>query len=126
MGRSYRAEANGGKADSVTNKPLQQDTPLDVPPATTFRTAVSSPANYEQSSLRVGRMRTSRNHIARPTSRSNNRFSAAYDEEESDDQMVEEKSVDQIALEDAAKKVPVFEVPAGFSFGKEVSIQKCI
>jgi nucleoporin NUP1 len=124
MGRSYRAEANGGRADSVTNKPLQQDTPLDVLPATTFRTAVSSPANYEQSSLRVGRMRTSRNHIARPTSRSNNRFSAAYDEEESDDQMVEEKSVDQIALEEAAKKVPVFEVPAGFSFGKEVSIQK--
>ncbi|KIM87624.1 hypothetical protein PILCRDRAFT_63543, partial [Piloderma croceum F 1598] len=79
--------------------------------------------NYQQSSLRVGRTRTSRNHLSRPASRSNNRFSAVYDEEESDDPMLEDKGADQIALEEAAKKVPVFEVPPGFSFAKEVSVR---
>jgi hypothetical protein len=44
-----------------------------------------------------------------------------YDEE-SDDQMIDVKSTDRIALEEAAKKVPAFEVPAGFSFLEEVCV----
>jgi nucleoporin NUP1 len=122
QGRLYQAESAGEKTDlAIENR--QQDVPPTVLPVPTFGSSTSTPANYEKSSLRVSRTRTSRNHISRPTSRSNNRFSAVYDEEESDDQMLEEKSADQIALEDAAKKVPVFQVPIGFSFAKEVRVQ---
>lgn len=121
--RSYKIELTGEEADLPAEKRLQQNTPLTVPPVSRFGSSISSPVNYQQSSLRVGRTRTSRNHLSRPASRSNNRFSAVYDEEESDDPMLEDKGADQIALEEAAKKVPVFEVPPGFSFAKEVSVQ---
>lgn len=121
--RSYGADSIEEKAGSAKEQ-RYQDMPPAVPPASTFGSSISSPANYEKSSLRVGRTRTSRNHLSRPASRPNNRFSAIYDEEESDDQMADERGADQIALEEAAKKVPVFEVPAGFSFGKEVCNQR--
>jgi len=121
--RLYKAELIGEEADRTAEKRLQQNTPLTVPPVSRFGSSISGPVNYQQSSLRVGRTRISRNHLSRPASRSNNRFSAVYDEEESDDQMLEDKGADQIALEEAAKKVPVFEVPPGFSFAKEVSVR---
>lgn len=123
QGRLYQAESVGEMTDPATEN-RQQDVPSTVLPVPTFGSSTGTPADYEKSSLRVSRTRTSRNHISRPTSRSNNRFSAVYEEEESDDQMLEDKSADQIALEDAAKKVPVFQVPAGFSFAKEVSVQE--
>jgi nucleoporin NUP1 len=78
----------------------------------------------EQSSLRVGRTKISRSHVARPTARPLNRFSARYADDEGDDQMQEDggKNDDQLNLEEAAKNVPVFEIPAGFTFAKEVGI----
>lgn len=93
-----------------------------IPPLPKFDPSFDRTANNrEQSSLRVGRTRTSRNHISRPTTRSKNRFSAAYEDDDDEDQMLEEKSADVIALEEAARKVPAFRVPDGFSFAKEVS-----
>jgi nucleoporin NUP1 len=114
--RLYNAESTGEKTVSTAEKRQQQNST----PVLTFGSSIDTTASYEKSSLRVGRTRTSRNHISHPASRSNNRFSAVYDEEESDDQMLEVKSADQIASEEAAKKVPAFGVPAGFSFAKEV------
>ncbi|OJA12039.1 hypothetical protein AZE42_02038 [Rhizopogon vesiculosus] len=72
-------------------------------------------ATREMSSLRVGRSRM-RNHIERPTSRRTNKFSAAFEDDE--DAMDD----DRTALEEAAKKAPVFEIPAGFTFAKEIPI----
>lgn len=72
-------------------------------------------ATREMSSLRVGRSRV-RNHIERPTAKRSNKFSAAFEDDE--DVMDDER----VALEEAAKKAPVFEIPAGFTFAKETSI----
>lgn len=69
----------------------------------------------EMSSLRVGRSRM-RNHIERPSAKRTNKFSAAFEDDE--DAMDDERA----ALEEAAKKAPVFEIPAGFTFAKEMSI----
>ncbi|KAG9226029.1 hypothetical protein CCMSSC00406_0008691 [Pleurotus cornucopiae] len=83
------------------------------------------------SSLRVGRSKISRNHIARPAApigKRPNKFSAVYEDEvmdgdddakdaaafESDDRRKE-----RIELEEAAKRVPVFNPPPSFSFAKE-------
>ncbi|KAF4578613.1 hypothetical protein EYR36_000420 [Pleurotus pulmonarius] len=83
------------------------------------------------SSLRVGRSKISRNHIARPAApigKRPNKFSAVYEDEvmdgdddakdaaafESDDRQKE-----RIELEEAAKRVPVFNPPPSFSFAKE-------
>lgn len=71
------------------------------------------------SSLRVGRAKSSRNHISRPMARSRTKFSAAFDDE-GDDTMVEQDK-ERTMLEEAVKKAPVFEIPAGFSFSKDVS-----
>lgn len=72
-------------------------------------------ATREMSSLRVGRSRM-RNHIERPSAKRTNKFSAAFEDDE--DVMDDERA----ALEEAAKKAPVFEIPAGFTFAKETSI----
>ncbi|KAJ8593906.1 hypothetical protein M405DRAFT_560410 [Rhizopogon salebrosus TDB-379] len=74
-----------------------------------------SSAQREMSSLRVGRSRV-RNHIERPSSRRTNKFSAAFEDDE--DAMDD----DRVALEEAAKRAPLFEIPAGFTFAKEVKI----
>lgn len=86
------------------------------PPAPVFEPRVSREGPLT-SSLRVGRARTGRNHIERPVSR-RAKFSAAYEEE--DEEMEESRATEQKALEEAAKKAPVFELPAGFTFAKEV------
>lgn len=100
----------------------QQGSVPAVPPLPKFDPSFDRAANSrEQSSLRVGRTRTSRNHISRPTTKSKNRFSAAYEDDDEDDQMPEEKSADVVALEELARKLPAFRVPEGFSFAKEVS-----
>ncbi|KAG0706363.1 hypothetical protein DFH29DRAFT_798350 [Suillus ampliporus] len=72
-------------------------------------------ATREMSSLRVGRSRM-RNHIERPSSKRPNKFSAAFEDDE--DGMDDDRAV----LEEAAKKAPVFEIPAGFTFAKETPI----
>ena len=75
-----------------------------------------------QSSLRVGRTKINRSHLTRPP-RPANRFSARYADEDGDDQMQDdtetELSKEQLILEEAAKKVPVFEIKPGFTFAKE-------
>lgn len=81
-----------------------------------FSTAVTDSGPASGSSLRVGRAKTSRNHIQRP---SKTRFSAVYDEE-ADDAIDDEGQKERQMLEEAAKKVPVFQIPAGFSFAKAV------
>ncbi|KAI0371758.1 hypothetical protein BV20DRAFT_161850 [Pilatotrama ljubarskyi] len=72
----------------------------------------------EQSSLRVGRTRTSRNHIARPVSKARNRFSAAFDEDDGEDAMLDENR-EQAAAEEPKKLPTLFESPKGFTFAAE-------
>ena len=73
---------------------------------------------FEPKASRVGRMRTGRNHLERPVSR-RAKFSAAYEDE--DEEVEESRVAEHKALEEAAKKAPAFELPAGFTFAKEVS-----
>ncbi|KAI0327151.1 hypothetical protein GY45DRAFT_1159016 [Cubamyces sp. BRFM 1775] len=93
-----------------------------VPDVTPIPTETAPPARpvggREQSSLRVGRVRTSRNHIARPVSKSRNRFSAAFDEDEGDDAMLDEVR-EQNAVEEPKKLPTLFESPKGFTFAQE-------
>ncbi|KAK0197458.1 hypothetical protein F5146DRAFT_995130 [Armillaria mellea] len=70
------------------------------------------------SSLRVGRTFTSRNHIDRPSRPGKKGFSAAYDDGE-DEEREEESRKERRMMEEAAKNVPVFDIPAGFSFAKD-------
>ncbi|KAK0483295.1 hypothetical protein IW261DRAFT_1417223 [Armillaria novae-zelandiae] len=70
------------------------------------------------SSLRVGRTFTSRNHIDRPSRPGRNGFSAVYDDGE-DEEREEETRKEMKIMEEAAKHVPVFNIPAGFSFAKD-------
>ncbi|KZP23714.1 hypothetical protein FIBSPDRAFT_951928, partial [Athelia psychrophila] len=124
--RQERADAmeddlsNEDTTEPLKSNPAQEEQKRQMPPslftAPKFDASVDRNASREQSSLRVGRTRT---HISRPTSRPHNRFSAAYEEEESEEGMWQEKSSEQIALEESAKKAPIFSVPAGFSFAKE-------
>lgn len=93
-----------------------------APPATLPEAAppMRPVGGREQSSLRVGRTRTSRNHIARPISKASNRFSAAFDEDEGDDAMFDENR-EQAAAEEPKKLPTLFESPKGFTFAPEVS-----
>lgn len=90
---------------------------LPVPPPKekdTFNVAAFPPSTSpaQQSSLRVGR--AARSHLSRPIKK----FSASYDDE--DDKVGDESKKDLEMLTEAAKKVPTFEIPPGFSFAKEV------
>jgi nucleoporin NUP1 len=124
------------KQTQTQEKPLAP-TPVPQPPPpsqttdwfapSTATSASVSTNTSRQSSLRVGRTKTSRNHIARPKSK---KFSAAFldDDEGGDmDDSIErglredsEKENSKKELEEAAKHVPVFDIPKGFSFAKEV------
>jgi hypothetical protein len=107
----------------------EQPLPSLVPPAPSvpsdwFTSGASTPSSGG-SSLRVGRQKTSRNHIQRPAARlSKSRFSAVYDEEgEGDDVMEDNDRVkERHMLEEAAKNVPIFKIPDGFSFAKDVRL----
>lgn len=99
------------QAEEVQRKKQMEVAALPKAPA--FEPKLST--TREMSSLRVGRSRM-RNHIERPSAKRTNKFSAAFEDDE--DVMDDER----VALEEAAKKVPVFEIPAGFTFAKETSI----
>lgn len=73
----------------------------------------SSSSPTQQSSLRVSR--AARSHLSRPIKK----FSATYDDD--DDKITDETQQDWEMLAEAAKKVPAFEIPAGFSFATDVS-----
>ena len=85
-----------------------------------FTAAVSSSMSASSSSLRVGRVKTSRNHIQRP---SRARFSAIY-EDDVDDSMENDlnKRAERKELEEAARKAPSFNIPPGFSFANDTSV----
>lgn len=90
-----------------------------------YQTASSPYTSAPVSSLRVGRTKT-RAHIVRPIARPmKTKFSAAYEDDDSMDdietpQGENEKQVDREVLEEAAKRAPIFKIPEGFSFAKEV------
>ena len=86
------------------------------PPDTAFQPGLVRDGQ-ETSSLRVGRTKPTRTH-ERPILR-RMKFSAAYEDEDED--MGDSRAAEQYMLEEAAKKAPTFEIPAGFTFAKEVS-----
>ena len=85
--------------------------------------AFASSSSSSGSSLRVGRAKTSRNHINRPIARpSKTKFSAVF-EDDGDDAMGgddEDALKEKEILKESARNAPVFDIPAGFSFAKEV------
>ncbi|KAF9532413.1 hypothetical protein CPB83DRAFT_833008 [Crepidotus variabilis] len=111
------SSTSGEIKESFLAPPPAAVPPPPPPGSDWFTTAVSgAPSSTAGSSLRVGRQKTSRNHIQRP---SKSRFSAA-EEDEGDDAMEDDESTkERKMLEEAAKKVPVFQIPAGFSFAKD-------
>ncbi|KAJ7093128.1 hypothetical protein C8R44DRAFT_990041 [Mycena epipterygia] len=126
-GEEEEPEAHGkepaGDADESQRETSQS---LPLPPAIPdWQKADSSQPASSGSSLRVGRTKTSRTHIARP-GRPSKKFSAAF-EDEIDDFMDDgedlERQKERQELEEAAKRLPVFEVAPGFSFAKEANVK---
>ncbi|KAJ7445806.1 hypothetical protein B0H11DRAFT_2086957 [Mycena galericulata] len=103
-----------------SNRVISQPLPPLPAPSEWQKTVSSQPAS-SVSSLRVGRTKTSRAHIARP-GRPSKKFSAAF-EDEVDDFMDDgedlERQRERQELEEAAKRLPTFEVAPGFTFAKE-------
>jgi nucleoporin NUP1 len=92
-----------------------------------YTTASSSFTPTSVSSLRVGRTKT-RAHIARPVARPmKTKFSAAYEDDDSMDDVEisqgESEQMEREMLDEAAKRAPIFKIPEGFSFAKEVCYQ---
>ncbi|KAG7452883.1 uncharacterized protein BT62DRAFT_33074 [Guyanagaster necrorhizus] len=85
------------------------------------QSTITMPSN---SSLRVGRTFTSRNHIDRPSRSGKTGFSAAFDDDE-EERREEESRKEREMMEEAAKHVPVFNIPTGFSFAKDVLHSTC-
>lgn len=102
--------------------------PLDPPPIETPDSdwLSSNAASSSGSTLRVGRSKTSRVHITRPATRpSKTKFSAAYEDpdesmEQDERDEEEQRRKDREILETAAKNVPVFNIPDGFTFANVV------
>ncbi|KAJ6488685.1 hypothetical protein C8R47DRAFT_978540 [Mycena vitilis] len=92
-----------------------------APEPSNWQKTVSSQPASSGSSLRVGRTKTSRAHLTRPI-KASRKFSAVF-EEDIDESMEDgenlERQKEHQALEEAARRLPAFEVPAGFSFAKE-------
>ena len=111
--------------DAMDESSRQSSPPPPTPPEPSkdkpsqdWYTAAAGTSSSTGSSLRVGRTKTSRNHIDRPNRK---KFSAAF--EEGDDAMDGEDLTlkrDIKVLGEPAKKPPVFSIPPGFSFSKEV------
>ncbi|KAJ6547167.1 hypothetical protein B0H19DRAFT_256129 [Mycena capillaripes] len=104
--------------------------PSRRPPAPSdWQKSLSSQPASSGSSLRVGRIKTSRAHLARPSKPTPARkFSAVFeddndgngngDDERMDDGEDLEQRKERQDLEEVARRLPAFEVPAGFSFAK--------
>lgn len=99
---------------SSTSMSAKTNTPTDWFAAASA--GASLPASG--SSLRVGRTKGSRVHIARPTAQGRHKFSAVYEEDDDYDPDEEARRQERATLEEAAKKIPAFDIPAGFSFAK--------
>ncbi|KAH9952208.1 hypothetical protein B0H21DRAFT_817923 [Amylocystis lapponica] len=98
-------------------KPTESQVPAVLPLA--VPDFASIPSTGRATSLRVGRNTTNRKHISHPFARPKNRFSARYDDDESDESMSTSQA--SPTSEDVVKAVPppLFQVPAGFSFAKD-------
>lgn len=112
---------------SQKNAVHRPDTPYEPampipPPPKAAQVPVETASSVQSSSLRVGRTKT-RNHIVRPTRPPKMKFSAAFDEEATDevDETAIQRKEEMDVLDEAAKRAPVFKIPEGFSFAKEVS-----
>ncbi|KAI6043027.1 hypothetical protein EDC04DRAFT_823879 [Pisolithus marmoratus] len=109
------------KAKEEKEKQRASELQVPPPPRSSSTPQPETTHGRETSSLRVGRTKTGRNHIDRPVSRRMKKFSAAFEDE--DEEMDDERAAEHKLLEEAAKKAPVFEIPAGFTFPKEVTIR---
>ena len=122
--KANEKDDGGGQSMDGTRVQVSEppSVPLPPPPLVTsdwFNSAVSgTSASSSGSSLRVGRQKTSRHHFQRP---SKFRFSAVYEDEGDDAMEDDERAKERRMLEEAATKVPVFNVPSGFTFAKDVS-----
>ncbi|KAI5983767.1 hypothetical protein EDD15DRAFT_2313523 [Pisolithus albus] len=107
---------------AAEEKEKERVSELRVPPPSPPRNTLQPETirGRETSSLRVGRTKTGRNHIERPVSRRMKKFSAAFEDE--DEEMDDGRVAEHKMLEEAAKKAPVFEIPPGFAFPKDVTI----
>ncbi|KAJ7695012.1 hypothetical protein B0H14DRAFT_2650722 [Mycena olivaceomarginata] len=115
----YRTEELADLDESKTEVSQPLPLPPPVGPSNWEKSVLSQPAS-SGSSLRVGRTKTSRTHLSRPV-RPSRKFSAAFDDADEfmDDGEDEERQKERDELEEAARKLPAFEVPAGFTFAKE-------
>ncbi|KAJ7871527.1 hypothetical protein B0H14DRAFT_3439569 [Mycena olivaceomarginata] len=115
----YRTEELADLDESKTEVSQPLPLPPPVGPSNWQKSVLSQPAS-SGSSLRVGRTKTSRTHLSRPV-RPSRKFSAAFDDADEfmDDGEDEERQKERDELEEAARKLPAFEVPAGFTFAKE-------
>ena len=102
---SQKARELDEKLVRELDKPLEPETEPERPAI----------AGRPQSSLRVGRLKSSRNHIDRPKAkgRGGGRFSALYEEDEED-------AMDDGSKQESPKKLPAWAPPPGFSFAKDV------
>ncbi|KAJ7105744.1 hypothetical protein C8R43DRAFT_1046164 [Mycena crocata] len=119
--RSKETTGDSDESKIESSGPL----PPPPPPLSDWQKTVSSRPASSGSSLRVGRTKTSRTHIARP-GRPSKKFSAVYEEDNDefmDDGEDLERQKERQELEETAKKLPAFEVPVGFSFAKESNVQ---
>lgn len=116
-----KKEKSGTTANTTSSLPDVPSPPPPPPPQADWFTTASS-TSTSGSSLRVGRTKASRNHIARPTSRPKAKFSAVFEDDDDtmDDGEQDERRKEKEMLDEATKRAPVFEIPAGFSFSKEV------
>ncbi|KAF8126511.1 hypothetical protein EV363DRAFT_1174244 [Boletus edulis] len=113
-----RGEEKKRKEAEAEQMKREEELKVPSPPPVPVFEPRASPEGPLRSSLRVGRTRIGRNHLERPVSR-RAKFSAAFEDE--DEEMEDPRAAEQKVLEEAAKKVPVFELPAGFTLAKEVS-----
>jgi nucleoporin NUP1 len=129
-GEDERMEEESLEPSKATLKPTVIDLPPAQPPKPEPkpRPELSPFANIAAGSVaptgRVGRTKTSRQHLSRParperSAPGGGRFSAAYEEEDSMDADAEdERRREAREIEEAARKAPAFTIPAGFSFAK--------
>ncbi|KAF9521687.1 hypothetical protein CPB83DRAFT_900405 [Crepidotus variabilis] len=106
-----RAKLEADKEEDPSSNTLAETKePSLAPPPAAFL-----PSAWFQLVYDDRRQKTSRNHIQRP---SKSRFSAA-EEDEDDDAMEDDESTKERKMLEEAAKVPVFQIPAGFSFAKD-------
>ncbi|KAI5835619.1 hypothetical protein K523DRAFT_335664 [Schizophyllum commune Tattone D] len=95
------------------NKTNEQTVP-DLPPQDNFAPR-SADVPAQGSSLRIGRTKTSRQHLARPTIQRplKKKFSAAFEDDDADDDM-EERNQEIEKLNEIQAKAPPFKIDSNF------------